>query len=70
LRPANGNNGHRPPARFWERAPRLTCAAIGICALIVLLVLFLVGLAHPTIVLAIGAAMVAFFGVALLIWKD
>jgi hypothetical protein len=35
-----------------------------------LVILLFVGLAHPLAVLAIGAVLVAFFGGALIFWKD
>jgi hypothetical protein len=38
--------------------------------LLAFLVLLFVGLAHPAIVLAVGALLVAVFGGALLFWKD
>jgi len=37
---------------------------------LVLLGLFILGLAHPYLVLGLGALMVAGFGGALLLWKD
>lgn len=48
----------------------VTCTAIGCAVLVLFLLVFLVGLAHPSLVLAIGALMVAVFGGALLIWRD
>jgi hypothetical protein len=73
-RPASGSNGSQPPPGpgkpFWERAPRLSCAIAALAIGAVLLALFVVGLAHPLIVLGLGAVMVAVFGAGLIFWKD
>ena len=72
-RPVSSNGSLPPPSPrrpFWERAPRLSCAVAGIAVVAAFLALFLFGLAHPLIVLAAGAVMVAIFGGGLLLWKD
>jgi hypothetical protein len=73
-RPASGSNGSQPPrgpgTPFWERAPRLSCAAAGLAIAAVLIALLVIGLDHPLIVLGLGAVMVGVFGAGLVFWKD
>lgn len=67
-----GGSGSGPGAPRGPSGARdnVTCTAIGCTVLVLFLLVFLVGLAHPFLVLAIGALMVAVFGGALLIWRD
>ena len=68
---SNGSGPSRPPnPPIWQRFPRLTCGSIAVGVGVVLLLLFIIGLAHPYVVLGIGALMVLGFGGALLFWKD
>jgi hypothetical protein len=70
----NGSHGSgaapgrpRGPAGLSDN---LTCTAVGCAALLFFLLAFLIGLAHPLLVIAIGALIMLAFGGALLLWRD
>jgi hypothetical protein len=77
LEPSQNGSGPRapggpPPAgrSLWDRYPRLSCVGLVAIVFIAGLAVFIVGLTHPLIIIAIGLVLVGVCGLGLLITKD